>query len=129
MLSPAFGLYNAREMGSLLSSLQRTNTNTPDRLYNFEPKEGVPQHKQSWHEDDRNLSWWISLHTLTVNLNAFESFQRNMPSVDIPSLTVRGGLDEVISNQVIEKWFDGLDDSIDKTMITLDDAQHDILGD
>ena len=40
---------------------------------------------------------------------------------------MRGGLDEVISNKEIEKYYDSLPNHMDKMILTLDEAGHDIL--
>lgn len=44
-------------------------------------------------------------------------------------MVVRAGLDGFICNKEIEGNFDQLPDTVDKTMLTLDEAQHQLMDD
>ena len=49
--------------------------------------------------------------------------------IKIPSLFVRAGLDNFICNKTIEEKFDRIPQEADKTMMTLDEASHQLMED
>ena len=63
LIAPAFGLHDPTAMEKMLYQLQQTHTTIPDKLEQFYPT-NVELYKKQWYEDEQNLSWHVSLHTL-----------------------------------------------------------------
>lgn len=49
--------------------------------------------------------------------------------VSMPTFVVRGGLDKVVCNDKIEQFYESMPADADKLMLTMDEADHNILLD
>ena len=127
MVAPSYGLHKPEQVHQLKDLI----ANSPeDKLLSMVPgSKQVPRHKREWFSDPMNLGWVISPHTLGVNLRAMATFRETMPAPKCSTLIIRGGEDKVVSNKAIEAYYDSLPASLDKAIITFDEAGHDVLED
>jgi acylglycerol lipase len=127
--APYFDLYDKDMLTKMKAMVTMLNAVSPNKMIPFGSK-SIKAHLQQWKTDEFYLGDHISPHTILENEKAMSVLknEQTFSRVTIPTLILKCGLDKMVCNSSINKFFEEIPIR-DKMMITYDDVDHSLFQD